>query len=199
MFSALKNLTLASFVTLAFTGTLAQAATAEYTIDEAHSTIGFEVTHLGISTVDGKFQKFSGKFQFDPEATDKTTLEATADTASIDTANKKRDDHLRSGDFFDATKNPKITFKSKRVEKIDDKKFKLIGDLTMKGKTIEVPFEVSYMGAAKGGDGKMRAAFRGSATVNRIAFGLDWNNLVEAVPVVGKDVTIVIRAEGIKK
>jgi polyisoprenoid-binding protein YceI len=199
MFSSLKNLALTSVVTLAFTGTLALAAPAEYTIDEAHSTVGFEVTHLGISTVDGKFQKFSGKFQFDPEALDKTTLEASADTASIDTANKKRDDHLRSAEFFDASKNSKISFKSKRVEKIDDKKFKLIGDLTMKGITKEVPFEVSYIGAAKGGDGKMRAAFKANTTVNRFDFGLTWNNLVEAVPAVGKDVTIIIRGEGIKK
>lgn len=176
----------------------AHAAPVEYVIDADHTKVGFEVSHLVVSTVEGNFRKFGGHFSFDPAAPEKTTLEAWAETASVDTGVKKRDEHLRSPDFFDAKKFPKIMFKTKKAEKVSDKTFKLTGDFTLRGVTKEVVFEVTFKGQANA-YGKARAAFKGQTSIVRQDFGVSFNDVVESGPVVGNEVTILIQAEGIAK
>src|SRR6185503_15178016 len=110
---------------------------ATYDVDPVHSNVGFAVRHMGISTVHGKFKMIKGTVEFDPKAPEKLSLTAEADAASINTENPKRDEHLQSPDFFDAAKNPKITFKSKKTKVVSAGKYEVTGDLTMRGVTKE--------------------------------------------------------------
>lgn len=197
---SLKNavsLFAASVVSSLSLNAVSLAQEAKYVIDASHSKVGFEVSHLVISTVEGQFDKVEGEFTFDPSDFTKTSLMATAETKSVNTANKKRDDHLRADDFFDAKKFPKITFKSKKAEKTGEKTFKLTGDFTMKDVTKEVVFDVTYKGTVKGFQGPV-VAFVGETTINRQDFNVKFQKAVEAGPVVGDEVKIKILAEGME-
>ena len=169
----------------------------KYTIDPMHSKVGFEVTHLMISTVEGRFKDFSGNFAID-EKFDKSKLEAEANVASIDTGVEKRDGHLKSPDFFDASKYPKMTFKSSSISGTPES-FKMVGDLTIKGKTKKVTFDTKYTGSAVDGYGNLKAAFAGSTKISRKEFGLTWNQAVEAGPIVGDEITIELKIQGAKE
>ena len=114
----------------------------DYNIDVSHSEVLFRVKHLGISKVTGGFTMFEGSFQFDPADFSKTKAMLTIDPSSVDTGNEKRDEHLRSGDFFDVAKFPEMTFVSTKVTDITDDSFHLHGDLTMHGVTKPVVLEV---------------------------------------------------------
>ena len=164
-----------------------------YAIDNAHSKVGFEVPHLVIATVDGQFAKFDGTITIDPKI-DKSKATLNIETISINTNNKDRDDHLRSPDFFDATKNPKITFISKKTVGTADN-LKLIGDLTIKGTTKEVTLDVKYLGDVNDPYGNRKIAFAATAKINRKDFGLTWSKAVEAGPVVGDEVTLIIKIQ----
>lgn len=179
---------------------LALATPSDYVIDNDHTEVGFEVSHLVVSKVKGRFGSFEGTFRFDPQDPKSTTLEATAEVASVNTGNAKRDDHLRSPDFFHAKAHPRILFKSKKVTGVAKGKrtFKLVGDLTIKGVTKEVAFDVEFRGTAKAYD-KRRAAFSASTTIDRKDFKVSFDDVVESGPVVGDKVTIVIEAQGIDK
>lgn len=166
-----------------------------YTIDQDHSKVTFEVAHLVVSTVTGEFKKFKGNFKFNPEDFSQTQLDASADVNSVDTSVKKRDEHLKSPDFFDAKKFPKMTFKSTSASKTSDKTFDLTGDLTIRGVTKQVTFKVDYRGQIKT-KGKITEAFKGSTEINRKDFGVNFQTIVEAGPVVGETVTINISCEG---
>ncbi|HEX4924644.1 MAG TPA: YceI family protein [Bdellovibrionales bacterium] len=168
----------------------------KYVLDTAHGEVGFKIKHLGISTVRGKFNDFNGTFEWD-EATGKLeNLKATIKTASIDTNNDKRDDHLRSPDFFNAKKNPTITFTGKKVESANNKPTKIIGDLTMNGITKEVALDVKYEGATKNPWGQDVVGFEATGKVNRKDFGLTWNKTLETGGLlVGEEVTIEIAGE----
>lgn len=183
-------------------GTLIAAAdpvpVPSYVIDKDHSKISFEVAHLVISTVTGEFKKFKGTFKFNPKDFSKTELDATAETASVDTSVKKRDDHLKSADFFDAKKYPTMTFKSKSAKKTGDNTFDLLGDITIRGVTKPTTFKVTYKGEIKAKD-KITLAFKGTTEINRKDFGVNFQNIVEAGPVVGDTVTINISCEGFRK
>lgn len=174
----------------------------EYVVDVAHSKVGFEVSHLVISTVDGSFDKFEGTYTTPDKVTKDNVgqmkLTATADASSIDTGIQKRDDHLRSADFFDAKKFPTLKFVSTGVEFETEKKLKLKGDLTIKDKTKPVVFDLVYKGTVSAYD-KKRTAFKATTEINRKEFGLGWNDVVEAGPVVGDTVTIELVVEGIRK
>lgn len=170
----------------------------KYTFDKDHTKIGFEAIHLGFSTVSGHFKDIEGEFSFDDKDLSKTALTAKGRAASVFTDNEKRDKHLISADFFDAAKFPEISFTSKKVENIQDKNFKLAGDLTMKGVTKPVIFDVTYLGMINA-FGKTRTAFKAKASVNRKDFGLNFSTLADAVPVVSDMIDIVIHSEGIKK
>ncbi|MGY3804921.1 YceI family protein [Pigmentibacter ruber] len=170
----------------------------DYSIDPDHSKVSFEVAHLVISSVTGEFKKFKGTFKFNPEDFTQTQLDASAEINSIDTSVKKRDDHLKSPDFFDAKKFPVMTFKSKGAKKTGDKTFELMGDMTIKGITKPVTFKVTYNGQIKD-NAKVLQAFKAVAEINRKDFGVNFQAVVEAGPVVGDTVTINIACEGTRK
>jgi polyisoprenoid-binding protein YceI len=149
-----------------------------YSVDEAHSSIGFKVRHLGITNVNGRFADFDATFRVDPE--DLSTLEATAtiQVGSIDTGAEKRDGHLKSDDFFDAASHPAITFVSKGVRNVDGDEFELVGDLTIRGTTREVVLDGTFLGEATMGDSR-RVAIEASTEINRFDYGLKWNAVTE--------------------
>lgn len=186
-----------AFVTLisfsAFAGKSIPAGT--FTIDTAHSTVGFEIPHLVISTVEGKFSKFDGSVTIDSKL-EKSKATLNIDTASINTDNKDRDDHLRSPDFFDVAqkKNEKITFVVKKVSGTPED-LKLIGDLTIKGKSKEITLDAKYLGAVNDPFGNEKIAFSANGKINRKDFGLTWSKAVEAGPVVGDEVTFKLKFE----
>ena len=170
----------------------------DYSIDPEHSKISFEVAHLVISSVSGEFKKFKGTFKFNPDDFSQTKLDASAEINSIDTSVRKRDDHLKSPDFFDAKKFPVMTFKSTEAKKTGDKTFYLTGDMTIKGKTKPVTFKVTYNGQINDNT-KVLQAFKAVAEINRKDFGVNFQTFVEAGPVVGDTVTIKIACEGTRK
>lgn len=166
---------------------------AVYNIDPMHSKAGFEVSHLVISTVEGKFKNFSGKLDI-KEDFSKSSIEAVLDAKSIDTGVDQRDDHLRSADFFNVSEFPDITFKSTRIEGSPEK-FKLIGELTIRGITKEVTLDSKYLGSVVDGYGNSKVALEGKTVINRKEFGLTWSSLVEVGPVVGDKVTIELKIQ----
>ena len=169
----------------------------KYNIDPMHSKVGFEVPHLVISSVEGKFKTFSGVLNLD-EKFEKSNLVAEVDISSVDTSVKDRDDHLKSPDFFDATAFPKMTFKSTSISGKREA-FKLTGDLTLKGKTQKVVFDGTYKGTAKDAYGNIKAAFTATAKINRKDFGLTWNKAVEVGPVVGDMITLDLKIQATKE
>lgn len=185
---------------LAFlTPTLGRAVVWE--VDPAHSSAQFAIRHLMVSTVRGEFTKFSGTFTLDDKDLAKSTLEASIDVASINTRIAKRDDHLKSPDFFDVAKYPTMTFKSKKVEAAGEGKFKVIGDLTMHGVTKEVVLDVTgSTKPIKDPMGKMRLGGSATTRINRKDFGLAYNKTLETGGVlVGEEVDITIDVEMTEK
>ena len=165
-------------------------------IDPAHSHIHFSVRHMMISTVRGRFNEFTGTIEFDEANPLNSTVDVTINTPSIDTREKKRDDHLRSPDFFEVEKYPHIIFKSKRIEQTGDKNGHLIGDLTIRDVTKEVTLDVEYAGQAKSPWGMTSAGFTASAPINREDFGLKWNQPLETGGfLVGDKIKIDIEVE----
>lgn len=165
-------------------------------IDSAHSHIGFAVRHMMISRVRGKFNEFHGTIDFNEDNPEATTVDVTIDAASIDTREPDRDNHLRSADFLYVEKYPHITFKSKRVELLDDEHATLIGDLTIRGETHEVKVDVEFQGMAKSPWGTMSAGFSAHTTLNRKDWGLMWNKTLETGGVlVGDKVDVEIELE----
>ena len=169
-----------------------------YVVDQDHSKVTFEVAHLVISSVTGEFKKFKGTFKFNPQDFSQTQIEATAEASSVDTSVKKRDDHLKSPDFFDVKKYPTMTFKSTSAKKTGDNTFDLMGDITIRGVTKPTTFKITYKGQIKSKD-KITQAFKGTTEINRKDFGVNFQNIVEAGPVVGDTVTINITCEGFRK
>jgi len=190
---------LTALALLAFPGPFtALAAPTEYVIDADHTEVGFEVAHLVVSKVSGRFKTFEGEFTFDTANFKATRLDAKADAASVDTGNVKRDDHLRGPDFFDAKSHPLFTFKGTKVTRVTKKGFKLAGDVTLRGITRPVTFDVVHLGNVKAYE-KERAAFEATARIDRRDFKISFGDVVEAGPVVGDMVTIRIKAQGIRK
>ncbi len=172
---------------------------ADYVIDPSHSSIGFKVKHLAISSVPGKFGEFKGAFSFDPQNVAGSKADAEISAASVNTGEAKRDDHLRSGEFFDTAQFPTISFKTTKVEKISDTEFKAHGDLAIHGVTRPVVLDVTYGGSATDPWGKERAAFFATTSINRKEFGLTWNKVLETGGlVVGDEVAITLEIEGVK-
>lgn len=196
MRSLIRSSLIAAALSLAL---VSQAAT--WTFDTAHSVITFSVKHMMISTVTGNFDVFDGKVVFDENRPDTFSAEATADAASVDTRNEKRDAHLRSADFFDAEKYPKLSFKSKHVIKNADGHYTMTGDLTIRDVTKEVTFDVlGLKETVKDPWGGTRTASVATATINREDFGLLWNNGLEGGGVlVSKDVLITLDIQLVKQ
>ncbi len=174
-----------------------EVKTEKYTIDPEHTTVEFEVPHLVISTVRGKFKKFYGDLMFSPTALEVSSFKASVQTDSIDTGIAKRDTHLKSDDFFNATKFPKLTMVSKKITKKTDKKFDVETELTIRDVTKTVTFEGEYKGNVNAW-GKERAAFKLKGTINRKEFGLKFAALADGKVVVGDDLDIIITAEAVR-
>lgn len=174
---------------------------AVWEVDPAHSSAQFAIRHLMVSTVRGEFTKFSGTFTLDDKDLTKSTLEASIDVTSINTRIAKRDDHLKSPDFFDVAKYPTMTFKSKKVEAAGEGKFKVTGDLTMHGVTKEVVLDVTgSTKPIKDPMGKMRLGGSATTKINRKDFGLAYNKALETGGVlVGEEVDITIDVEMTEK
>jgi polyisoprenoid-binding protein YceI len=190
------------FLTLAVAALLPLAASAEtttWTIDPVHSTSSFAVKHLVITTVHGQFGKTTGTIQFDEQDPTKSKAEATIDVTTINTQNDKRDADLKSAGFFDAANHPTMTFKSTKVEKVGDGKFKVTGDLTIRGNTKPVTLDVTASQAVKGMQGELRRAFSASGRINRQDFGLTYSKTIEAGPIVGDNVDLLIEVEAVKE
>lgn len=169
-------------------------------IDPAHSQIRFKVRHMMISNVRGTFDDFTGTVDFDPDNPEQTGVDIKIDAASINTSEDQRDTHLRSPDFFNAEEYPFLTYKSKRVEVLDDHHARLYGDLTIRDETHEVPLEVEYTGIAKSPWGMYSAGFTAETTINRKEWGLEWNQALETGGVlVGDDIHIDINLEIIQQ
>lgn len=183
---------------LAVAPAFAFAATSSWSVDPAHSQVGFGVKHLVISTVRGEFKTYTGKIVLDEADVTKSTVDATVDVNSIDTKVADRDAHLKSPDFFDAAKYPSMTFKSSKVAKAGKGKLKVTGDLTLHGVTKPVVLDVATTPEVKGMQGETRRGFAATTKISRKAFGLTWNNVVEAGPVVGDEVTITLELEAVK-
>ena len=165
-------------------------------IDPAHSHIGFAARHMMISTVRGEFEKFEGTVNFNKDNPKKTTVDVTIDAASINTRVEDRDNHLRSEDFLHVEEYPHITFRSKRVELINDEEAVLIGDLTIRGETHEVELHVEFQGMAQSPWGQMVAGFAATTTLNRKNWGLTWNAMLETGGVlVGDKLEVEIQLE----
>ncbi len=172
---------------------------AEYKIDADHSTVGFKVKHL-FSKVQGQFKKFEGTFSYDPADLTQWKAEATIDAASIDTNVEKRDNHLRSKDFFEVEKYPTITFKSTGAHDLSGDKAKVDGLLTIHGVEKPVTLDVEIHGEGADPWGNTRLGMTATTTINRKDFGLAWNQLLESGKVlVGEEVEIVLELEGLKQ
>src|SRR3989344_1230769 len=167
-----------------------------YSIDPANSKVGFEVLHLVISTVEGRFGKIDGKITLASDF-EKSKVTASAETASVDTGVKDRDDHLRSPEFFDAKKFPQLKLVSNSI-KGKPESFQMIADLTIKGITQKVTFDGKYLGTAKDAYGNEKAAFTATAKINRKDFGLTWSKVVEVGPVVGDEILIELKIQSAK-
>ncbi len=170
-----------------------------YVPDTAHTQIHFTIPHLMVFKVRGNFNDFSGAIEIDKEKQTLTAATATIKTASIDTRNQKRDDHLRSADFFEVAKYPEITFTSKKVTG-SGSDITVIGDLTIKGVTKEVVLKGGYLGATTDPQGNSRAGFEAVGEIDRKDFGLNWNKALEAGGVlVGDTVTIGLEVEAVEQ
>jgi polyisoprenoid-binding protein YceI len=173
----------------------------KWTADPIHSKIGFNVTHLVISQVDGSFKKYTGTMlAAKPDFTD-AKIDFAVDVASISTENEMRDNHLKSDDFLNAEKFPQITFTSTSLTKTEGNKYVLEGDLKIRDMTRKVKFDVVFGGTMKDGYGNTKAGFKATTTINRFDYGLKWNALTEAGgAVVSPDVNIVLNLEfGLQK
>jgi polyisoprenoid-binding protein YceI len=179
---------------------VAALAQSTWNIDTPHTVSSFSVRHMVIANVRGEFGKTTGTIVLDEKDVTKSTVEANIETATIDTRVADRDNHLRSPDFFDVAKYPAMTFKSTKVEKVGEGKLKVTGNLTIKGTTKPVVLEVAGpTQAIKDPWGNTRRGLSASTKINRQDFGLTWNKVLEAGPVVGDEIAITIEAEFVKQ
>jgi polyisoprenoid-binding protein YceI len=169
-----------------------------YNIDPNHSNMGFTIRHF-FSKVPGHFTKFEGSIIYDAADVTKSTVNVSIDTASIDTNVADRDKHLRSADFFDAEKFPKITFASTKVKSVSATKLQVEGTLTMKGVAKPVTLDVDVLGMGPDAWGGYRSGFEAHTKVNRMDYGVSWNKALEGGgTLLGDDVDIVLNVEAVK-
>lgn len=186
----------AVFVVLLVLGFTFINAQTKWGVDKSHSNVGFSVTHLIISEVTGQFKSFSAEIESSNDDFSDAKINFSIDVASISTENEGRDKHLKSDDFFNAEKFPKITFVGKSFKKVDGKKYKLVGDFTMRDVTKQITLDVIFNGTVKDPWGNTKAGFKISGELNRMDYNVKWNNLIEAGgAVVSKEVAINVNLE----
>jgi polyisoprenoid-binding protein YceI len=181
-------------------GVVPKEAEMSWTIDNAHSQIQFAVRHMMISNVHGGFEKFSGTIDFDENDPVRSLLSIQIEGASLNTKEPKRDEHLRSADFFNVAQYPYMTYKSKRMEQADATHGRIIGDLTIRDVTREVILDVEYAGQAKSPWGTVSAGFNAQTKINRQDWNLNWNKALETGGVlVGDEIKINIDLEVVQQ
>jgi len=168
-------------------------------IDAGHSGIHFSARHMLVSKVRGHFEKYSGKLRIDDADMTRSAAEVVIDAASIETGVQERDAHLRSADFLDVENHPVLRFHSTRVERLDESRYRMLGELTIVGVTREVSIEVEYGGRVLDPWGNERIGFAAKASLDRRDFGLTWNQVLEAGGVVvGDRIEITLDLEAIR-
>ena len=173
--------------------------TGNYTVDPAHTRIGFSARHAMVSKVRGSFNEFEASGYLDEQNPASSHVEITIKAASIDTRHPDRDAHLRSNDFLAMDEYPEITFRSTAVEKADADHYNVTGDLTIRGITKPVTIDFEYTGSAIDPWGNQRLGFEGSTTISRKDWGVNWNAALEAGGVmVGDKVNLEFEVEAIK-
>lgn len=170
-----------------------------YQVDAAHSEVAFTVRHMMFAKVRGQFKKWTAELDYNAQDPKASSVRAEVDTASIDTGEAQRDNHLRSGDFFDAEQHPKMVFESKRVEAAGQGRYKVVGDLTIRDQTHEVTLDVEETGRGKDPWGNERIGFSAKGSLSREKWGLRWNQALEAGGVLVSDkVDIEVEAQVIQ-
>jgi polyisoprenoid-binding protein YceI len=184
-FAALAALMIAS---------VAGAAPEKYNFDKAHTRVNFSVKHI-FSKVPGGFNDFDGVIMFDEADPTKSSVDVTIKTTSVDTKNERRDNHLRSADFFEVEKFPTMTYTSRKITSAGGGKYKVEGDLTIKGITKPVTLDAELLGVAPFGQGK-KAGFSATTTINRKDFNILWNRTLDSGGMLlGDDVWIALDVE----
>lgn len=169
---------------------------ATWKVDASHTNVGFSVKHMMVSKVRGRFTRIDGTIEGNPKELTDAKIHFTVDVNSIHTNSDDRDNHLRSADFFDADQYPEMTFVSTNIEKTDQDEYALTGDLTIKGITKPVTFEVEYEGSEVNPWGVELVAFEANGKISRKEFGLTWNQALETGGVlVGDDIKITIELQ----
>lgn len=173
------------------------ASASSWSIDPDHSTVGFKARHLMVSNVKGNFGKYTGTVDLNEKDISKSHVQVTIDTTSINTNVQKRDDHLKSADFFDVAAFPTMTFVSKKITRAGKNKLKVTGDLTLHGVTRQVTLDMEALSKeSKDPWGNIRRGTTASTTINRKDFGLAWNKALETGGVmVGDNITITLDIE----
>jgi len=193
-----RCLRLVAFAVLALPAA-AGAQSAAWTIDAGHSAASFSVRHMVVAKVRGRFAQWSGSVQLDPGDLTGARAEVEIDAASIDTGVADRDKHLRSGDFFDVERFPKLRFTSTKVERAGSDRYRVHGELTIRDVTRAVVLDVEHGGEAKDPWGNTRAVFSAKTSVNRTDFGLNWNQVLEAGGVlVGERIDIELEVQAVR-
>jgi polyisoprenoid-binding protein YceI len=170
-----------------------------FVIDKTHSEAGFQIRHL-FSNVRGRFQAFEGTITMDAAKPQASSVQFKIDAASIDTDNDKRDEHLRSSDFFDVANHPEITFTSESVRATGKDRYEVIGTLAMRGVAKKIVLPVAYLGAGKDPWGNVRAGFSTIVTLNRKDFGISWNKALDSGGfLLGDDVIVTVDLESVKQ
>jgi len=196
----MKNLAVLSTLLTMAVGSLFAETPAVWKADLSHSRVDFNVTHLVISEVTGRFTDFDVTLRQGKDDFSGSTVEARIKAASVNTDNERRDAHLRSDDFLNSEKFPEMSFKSKSFEKAADGTYTITGDLTIRDVTKEVVLNGTFKGAVKTPWGDERAGFVASTTINRFDYGVKWANTIETGGLVaGKDITITLRVELVKQ
>ena len=173
--------------------------TGNYTLDVAHSRIGFVARHAMITKVRGAFNEFDGKAYLNAEEPAKSTVTLTIKVESIDTRNQQRDAHLRSNDFLDLASYPEINFVSTAVEPLGDDTYRVTGDLTIRGVTKPVSVDFEYTGSVVDPFGNTRVGLEGSAKINRKDWGVSYNAALEAGGfLVSEEITLEFEISAIK-
>ena len=176
----------------------AATAAETWTVDRVHSDASFQIRHL-VSKVRGRFTDFEGTLKIDRARPEASSVELKIKTASIDTANQRRDDHLRSADFFDAANNPEITFKSSKVVSRGADKYDVTGTFTMRGVAREITVPVTFLGFGNDGRGTEKAGFETTTALNRKDFGIVWNKALDTGgAVLGDEVQVTFNIEANK-
>ena len=171
-----------------------------YKLDASHTEVGFSVKHLMLTNVKGRFNKVEGGFEYDEKSKTVSKVDIKIDAASVDTNDKKRDEHLTSPDFFDVKQYPNLEFKADKISGVEaGKTFKVPGTLSLHGVTKPVTLEVEYRGTAKDPWGNEHLVFAATAKINRSEWNVKWNKTMDkGGVVVGEEVSISIEAESLK-